>query len=256
MKIHLLGAHNIESRDSKFTCLLIDDILALDSGGLTSSLTFTEQQQLKAIVLTHQHYDHLRDIPGLAMNYFLTRYSIDIYSTQPVGDALNAHMFNNSLYRNFLQKPIDDPTIRFNVIEPYQSKQIAGYSILPVPVKHSVPTIGLQVTSSDGKTLFYTGDTGPGLSECWELVSPQVLIIEVSTTNQWESFCMESGHLTAGLLKEELISFRNIKGYIPRVIAVHMNPHLQHIIEPELKEVAANLDATITAGYEGMKIEL
>ena len=69
MKIHILGAHNCESKDTKLTSLVIDGRLVLDAGGLTSGLSLSDQEQLKAVLLTHQHYDHVRDIMALAMNF-------------------------------------------------------------------------------------------------------------------------------------------------------------------------------------------
>ncbi|GAH21991.1 unnamed protein product [marine sediment metagenome] len=82
MNIQVLGAHNCESQNSKFISLLIDDILVIDAGGLTSSLSFAAQQKIKAILLTHQHYDHIRDVPAIAMNFYLCGATINIYSTQ------------------------------------------------------------------------------------------------------------------------------------------------------------------------------
>ena len=38
MKIRFLGVHNIESDKAKLLSILIDDVLALDAGGLTSLL--------------------------------------------------------------------------------------------------------------------------------------------------------------------------------------------------------------------------
>ena len=65
MRIRVLGAHNCETRSTRLVTLLIDDILALDAGGLTSTLTVKAQKKLKGILLTHPHYDHIRDIPAL-----------------------------------------------------------------------------------------------------------------------------------------------------------------------------------------------
>jgi len=65
MNIQLLGVHNCESQNTKLTSLLIDDILVVDAGGLTSSLSFEAQRKLKAILLTHQHYDHIKDVPAI-----------------------------------------------------------------------------------------------------------------------------------------------------------------------------------------------
>ena len=256
MNIQVLGAHNCESQDSKFVSLLIDDALAIDGGGLTSSLSFLAQQKLKAIMLTHQHYDHIKDIPTLAMNLSLHGSTISIYSIQPVYDALTTHLLNGKLYPNFLERPQGKPTIKFTVIEPHKIEQIEGYSILAIEVNHSVPTVGYQITSADGKIVFYTGDTGPGLVGCWEYVLPQLLITEVTVPDRYEEFAQKLGHLTPSLLKQELISFRELKGYLPAVVVVHMNPKLEKEIAAEITVVAKALDSPINLAYEGMQLHL
>jgi ribonuclease BN (tRNA processing enzyme) len=256
MNIKFLGTHNRESQNTKFLTLLIDDCLALDAGGLTSSLPFEAQQKLKAILLTHQHYDHVRDIPAIAMNFYLSKATINIYSTSPVYDALAAHLLNGELYPNFLERPYGNPTIKFTVIQPHQTEQIEGYSVLAIPVNHPVPSVGYQVTSPDGEALFYTGDTGPGLADCWQEVSPQLLIVDVIAPNVYQEYFKESGHLTPGLLRQELTTFLELKGYLPSVVVVHMNPELEVEIKAEIAAIAKDLNIPITLGYEGMQLNL
>jgi len=256
MNIQVLGAHNCESQSSKLVSLLIDDALVIDAGGLTSSLSFPAQQKLKAILLTHQHYDHIRDIPAIAMNFFLREATINIYSILPVYNALATHLLSDELYPNFLERPEGNPTIKFTIIEPCKTEYIEGYSILATEVNHPIPTVGYQVTSPDGKIVFYTGDTGPGLAGCWEYVSPQLLIIEVTVPDKYEEFARKTGHLIPSLLKQELISFRELKGYLPRVVVVHMDPRFEKEIEAEITAVAEALDNSINLAYEGMQLHL
>jgi len=256
MNIQVLGAHNCESRNSKFISLLIDDVLAIDAGGLTSSLSFEAQQKLKAILLTHHHYDHVRDVPTIGMNFYLSGTTINVYATQSVYDALTTHLLNDKLYPNFLKQPQGKPAIKFTIIEPGKLEQIEGYSVLATPVNHSEPTVGYQVTSPDGKAVFYTSDTGPGLTDCWQKVSPQLLIIEVTLTNRYEEYAKESGHLTPALLEQELASFHGLKGYLPQVVLVHMNPNLEKEIAAEVAAVARALNNPITLAYEGMQLHL
>lgn len=256
MNIQVLGAHNCESQNSRLISLLIDDTIAIDAGSLTSSLSFSAQQRLKAILLTHQHYDHIRDVPTIAMNFALNGTTINIYSIQPVYDALATHLLNGKLYPKFLEQPQGNPTIKFTIVEPYQTEQIEGYNILAVPVNHSDPTVGYQVTSPDGKIALYTGDAGPGLAKCWEHVSPQLLITEVTAPDRYEEFAKEKGHLTPSLLKAELTIFRELKGYLPPVVVVHMNPRLEKEIEAEIAAVAKALNNSINLGYEGMQLHL
>ena len=256
MDIKILGAHNCESQSSRMVSLLIDGTVAIDAGALTSSLSFQAQQELKAILLTHHHYDHIRDIPAIGMNAFLHNTSIKIYSTRSVYDILAAHLMNNILYPDFLERPAGNPAIKFTSIEPHHNEQIEGYSVLALPVAHSELTVGYQVTSSDGKAVFCTGDTGPGLAECWKYVSPQLLITEVTAPDIYKEWASHNGHLTPSLLKQELISFQKLNGYLPRVVTVHMNPALEKEIVAEIAVIAETLKSSIMVGYEGMQIRI
>jgi len=254
MNIRLLGAHNLESQSTKYISLLIDDILAIDAGGLTSSLSFAAQQELKAVLLTHHHYDHVRDIPTIGMNLALQKRAINIYGTISTYEVLSTHLLDGKLYRKFLEQPEENPTFKFTIIEPGKAEQIEDYSVLAIPVNHVVPAVGYQITSADGKTVFYTSDTGPGLDDCWKDVSPQLLITEVTLPNSYEDFAIVKGHLTPALLKQELINFQEVKGYLPRVVVVHMTPWHEKEIESETVVVAEELGNSITLGYEGMKL--
>jgi ribonuclease BN (tRNA processing enzyme) len=256
MKIKILGAHNLESQNTRCVSMIIDGILALDAGSLTSGLSFTAQRKLQAVVLTHGHYDHIRDIPALAINLFMSKKSIDIYSNQAAIDIISKHLLNGKLYPEFMNNPAEKPTIRFNVFQPVQKIKIAGFDILPVPVKHAIPTMGIQITSAAGKSVFYTSDTGPGLEDCWRQASPDLLITEVTFLNKKQEFAIKSGHLTASLLKDELESFRKIKGYLPRVLIIHTDPTEEKQTAEELAAVERALDIRLTLAREGMQIEL
>jgi cAMP phosphodiesterase len=256
MKIRVLGAHNCERQNLKLISLLVDGVLAMDASAITASLSLEEQQKIKAILLTHQHYDHVKDIPTLGMNLFLSRAATKVYSISAVYEVLTRHLLNDELYPNFLQKPSANPTLKFSIIEPLRAEPIEDYTILPVPVNHSVPAVGYQVTAADGQALFYIGDTGPGLAGCWRHVSPQLLIIEVTASDKYTEWAAKSGHLTPRLLKQELQSFQEIKGYLPPVVAVHMNPSLEGEIATEIAAVAEALNSSITLGYEGMQVSL
>jgi ribonuclease BN (tRNA processing enzyme) len=256
MDIKILGAHNSESNDTRFISLLIDDVLAIDAGGLTSGLSFDAQKKIKAILITHQHYDHIRDLPGLIHGFYLSGENITMYSTLPTYEVLTTHLFSGKIYPNFLERPEGNPTARYNIINSNEEIEIEGYRILAVPVNHSDPTVGYQVQSQDDKVLFYTGDTGPDLIGCWEKISPQLLIIEVTAPNRFEEKAAESGHLTPALLKRELLCFKEMKGYFPHVVAVHMAPELEEEIKAEIMTVSEEIKLPITIGFEGMQLHL
>ena len=256
MELEILGAHNCESRDTKLTSLLVDQTIAIDAGGLTSSLTFSAQQQIKAILITHHHFDHIRDLATFGMNTYMVG-PTNIYALDSVLGVISTHLLNEVLYPDFRNKPFPDkPSLKFCPLEPNNEVLIEGYAVLPLPVNHNVPTIGYQVTSPDKKSLFYTGDTGRNSSSLWQAVSPGLLITEVTMPNRFEFVAQASGHLTPRLLKEELLDFRRTKGYLPLVVTVHMSPQLEGEIGDEVAQVAKELGATITLGYEGMRIAI
>ncbi len=252
MKVRFLGAHNTESRLTRMTSLLIDDVLALDAGGLTSSLSFEEQLKLKAVLLTHQHFDHIRDIPALAMNLWLRRASIDVYSIRQVRDALADNLANGTIYPSFLA--FENGPVNFHVIEPTAGFEAGGYQVLPLSVPHSVDAVGYLVVSG-GKSVFFTGDTGPGLSRLWRYVSPGLLVAEVTAPDRLTGFVREKGHLTPSLLGEELEDFKEARGYLPQVVTVHMNPDLETEIKADIA-AARKLGASITPAFEGMEVIL
>jgi len=256
LNIRILGAHNTETQTARSVCLLIDEILTIDAGGLTSNLSITDQQKLKAILLTHQHYDHIRDVPSIAVNLFLKGGSIKLYSTPDVLTSIEAHLLNGKIYPKFQELPEAKPTVNLSLIVPYKPETIEGYDILAVPVNHSDTTVGYQVSNAQGKAMFYTADTGPGLFKCWKYVSPQLLIAEVTFPNRYAEFATNTGHLTPTFLNEELIKFRELKGYLPRVIVVHMDPTLEKEIEDEVAVVAKALNASITIAHEDMQLHV
>jgi ribonuclease BN (tRNA processing enzyme) len=256
MNIRILGAHNCESRDTKCISILIDDRLVIDAGGLTSSLSIPEQQKLRAILLTHQHYDHIRDIPMIALNLYRQGSHIQVYATPDVRANIETNFLDGKLYPKFHEVPKESPTLSFNPIALYDFQRIEGYGILAVPVQHDGTTVGYQVSNADGKAMFYTADTGPGLIDCWKYVSPQLLIIEVTVSNNYRKFATNTGHLTPSLVNEELSKFRELKGYLPQIVAVHMDPVLEREIREELAVVAKALNTPITIAHEGMQINL
>jgi len=242
MELEILGAHNCESAEARLTSLLIDGVLALDAGGLTSTLPLEAQRGLKAVLLTHQHFDHIRDLATLGMNLY-GRGSIELYATQSVLDMVGSHIFNDELYVDFSRRPSPRPTFKMCPLEPYREEMIHGYAVLPLPVNHSVPTVGYQITSGDDKCLFYTGDTGRNHPSLWQAVSPQLLVTEVTMPTSYQEMATSAGHLTPRLLREELLEFRREKGYLPHIVIIHMNPQLEAEIRSEVEEVARELGA-------------
>ena len=256
MEIEILGAHNCESPDTRLVSLLIDHTLVIDAGSITSSLPLSAQQGLKAVLLTHHHFDHIRDLATLGMNLYPWG-TVELHALESALSAVCAHLFTNEIYIDFGHRPTPErPTFKLCPLEPYREVTIHGYAVLPLPVNHAVPTVGYQITARGEKSFFFSADTGRNPPSLWQALSPQLLIMEVTLPNSHQSVALDSGHLTPQMLKEELAEFKRVRGFLPPVVTVHMSPELESEIRQELEQVAAELGVEITLGYEGMRIVL
>jgi len=241
----------------RLVSFVIDDILAVDAGCLSSELSYSEQEKIKAILLSHGHYDHIRGVPAFAFNN--TDQTTRILASDKTLKILSTHFINGVLYPKFTEKIpffLEKPSLKFEAIESHKSVDVEGYQVLPLPVNHTIDTVGFEITSKDGKKVFYTGDTGPGLSAIWKYISPQLIITDVTFPNRLEKRAKNSKHLCPKLLKEELLEFHRIKEYFPHVILIHLFPKFEEEIKEQAKELSKELDISIDIAYEGKEIKI
>jgi Cft2 family RNA processing exonuclease len=251
MRIKFLGVHHEESKNSRLIGFVIDNIMAVDAGTLTSELTFSEQEKIKAILLSHGHYDHIRSVPSFIFSN--RKRSTKVYASSQTLKILSSHLFDGIIYPNFTEKTpfLKKPPIQLKPLKPFSTYNIIGYRVLPLPINHIAGSLGFEITSKDGKKIFYTGDSGVGLSALWEHISPELLIIDVTFPNQFVSVAKDANHLCPRTLKKELIEFRRIKGYSPQVVLVHLSPKYEDVIKREIKKISKELKFSISIACEG-----
>ncbi|HEX2173127.1 MAG TPA: MBL fold metallo-hydrolase, partial [Dehalococcoidia bacterium] len=259
MKVRIVGAHQAESRDTGFVSLLIDGHLALDASSLAGRLTLEEQRAIRWVVLSHYHYDHVKDLPTICFNsvpYGLEyRASKDVYASEVVADRVGRYLMNGDSWPDFRDRPSAHPAARFHPIEAYQDYQVGDYTIRCVPSVHKVPTLAIQV-SRDGRSVLYSGDAGPGSALNWTDLDPDHVVTEVTFSNDQSEVARAALHYTPELLGADLRGFRERKGYLPPITAVHMNPIYEDRIRQELAALSRELDTPIEAGREDQVIEV
>ena len=246
MKIRVLGAHNLETPNTKHTCFLIDDALAIDAGSLTSTLTADEKDRLRTILLTHRHFDHVRDLPSLGLQTMDNGLTIDVYGLPDTLDAISTRLLDGLLYPNFTLRPTPDrPKYRLHPISPNRPVNILDFQVTPLSVPHGAPAVGFLVRKGS-TTAAFTGDTGGGLLPFLaHEPPPQLLFVEVTYSNDGEDRARASQHLTPSLLHDELKSAQRQGLPLPPIVAVHRDPRHEPAIIQQLAQISQTLNTPI-----------
>ena len=258
MEVRILGSYMLESRDTRHTCFLIDRILGLDAGSLASALSAQEQAQVTTILLTHQHYDHVQDIPTLGLSTLNEPGSIDVYSLPETLAAVHGHLLNGSVYPD-LTEPLnsDTPKYKFHSLEPEKVLPVLDYLVKPVTVPHTVPTVGFIVKAKGGSCVAYTGDAGGGLLPFFrDPLSPQVVFMDVTFPTRLVDLARLTGHLTPALVREQLLLALREDLVLPRLVAVHFHPDYRAEVTDELGLVAQELGLDLTFAHDGMLLSV
>ncbi len=250
----MLGAHQLETRNTRLTSFVIDGVLAVDAGSLTSGLTLEEQDSVEAVLITHHHFDHCRDLLTFGLNTWGR--TTNVHACHEVLQSLSANLVNGALYPDHTRSPADCPSLRFNALEPQRENGVGDYSVMPIRVPHGPPTYGFQVTGPGGSRFFYSGDTGPGFSEGWGLLSLGVCFVETSYPDRMAPEAQARGHLTPGLLASEMRKIEAEYGNLPEVWAVHLNPRYEEETRKDLLAASRGLGVEIGAAYEGLELEV
>jgi len=213
VRIQVLGSFGGDAPGCRMTSFLIDDALAVDAGSITSVLPIDRQREVRHILLSHAHMDHIASLPFLIENSFADGIqSISIYSTRTVLANMREHLFNNDTWPDFSRIPNHlYPSLRFIEIEPEVPFAIEGLASGPaqvtaIAVSHSVPTVGFLIEQGSSRLLF-TSDTGP-TERIWQVANgqpvPDLLITECSFPSRLQRIADLSRHLTPATLRAEL----------------------------------------------------
>lgn len=238
MKLQVLGCHGGELPSCRTTCFLVDDVLALDAGALTSTLSLEQLCKVDDILVGHSHFDHVKDLPLLADLVIGRRDKpVTIHASRECAKALREYMFNNALWPDFTQIPTRKaPVLRIKSFRAGSTFQIGRYTVQSIPVSHPVESCGFVL--SDGKmSLAMSGDTGP-TDRLWKVLNQvknlKALLVETSFPNALQKLADLSGHLTPATVRSELAKFHRNGA---EVLIYHLKPAFVSQLKRELAEL-------------------
>jgi ribonuclease BN (tRNA processing enzyme) len=237
MKLRVLGCSGAEFPGHNPPAFLIDRKILLDGGTIGAQLSESEQWEIKDILITHSHLDHIKGIPFLADNIVIKnkRHSITLFGIKETLTALRENLLNDKLWPDFTKiSAAIDPVIKLKNVSVGRAFRIGDYTIKACRVNHTVSAVGYAVKDRTGRVLLYTGDTGP-TDEIWH-IAPKIdaVIVEVSFPNKMEMLAKKTGHLTSKLLAVELEKMKNFHG---RVFVTHPKPQYIDCIKKEIHQI-------------------
>lgn len=242
----MIGCHGGETPRHRTSAFLLNEALAIDAGSLTSGLEVEEQVKIEACIVSHAHFDHIRDLSTLADNRCqMQAPPLTIAATRETLRVLREHFFNGVLWPDFAQIPsVEEPTIRYLELLPERPTLIAGHTVRAVMVAHTIESASF-IIEGPGGAVGYSGDTGP-TDRMWEVLNEQhdlkALLMEVSFPNREQRLATVSGHHTPQTLAADLRKYRS-PADLPTLL-YHIKPVFQAEVEKEC------------AALQGMNLEV
>jgi cAMP phosphodiesterase len=232
--LRVIGCHGGETPKHRTSAFVLDDRVAIDAGSLTSGMELKAQCALEAVLVSHAHLDHIRDLATIADNRSQNATApLVVAGTRATLGILKKHFFNGLLWPDFSTIPKGRPAIRYLEIKHEKPIVIAGYEVCAVPVSHTIACCGFTIRGRDG-VLAYSGDTGP-TDRLWEVLNEtedlKALLMEVSFPNSEASLAHVSGHHTPATLADDLKKLA-LRKELPTLL-YHIKPSFQAAVERE-----------------------
>lgn len=226
MKVHVIGSSGtypapgrpaagflIEHAGTRVWC---------DAGPGTFMAMPVDTDLIDAIVVSHQHPDHCSDLFTAfhAWTYRPDpRTRIPLHAPEAVWERITAFLDKG-------QGSVLDTTFEFTPAATGDRVSLGSLEVTFTEMDHSVPTVGSR-WEADNRSLFYTGDTGPG--GVWRDTAEgvNVLLSEASyqESNKNSDYPMHMSAAEAGQIARDLGVDRLVLTHIPPYLDVARSVH-------------------------------
>ncbi len=230
------------------TCFVIDDAVAIDAGSLAMAASPLQQRQIRNVVLTHAHLDHIAGLPLYIDDLFSTLTEpIIVHATQPVIDILERDIFNWSVYPRFseLSNSIG-PVLKYEAFGEAEEFTVRNLTLRAIEVNHKVPSTGFLISDST-TTIALSGDTA-GTDGFWSMVNAaddmSAILLECAFPDELDELAVVSHHLTPRRMALELEKCdRDCPVYV-----VNLKPMFREKIVDEIDRLNLNSVTVLEVG--------
>ncbi len=117
-----------------------------------------QMSDLRNVILTHQHLDHVGGVPALA----IASIPLSVYALAETHAAVHAlmHACFPEFFKPDLELPVE-PDIRPVTVAAGERRAIGGFTVAFFAVEHRVPTIAVRVEQG-GRIFAFSADGVPG----------------------------------------------------------------------------------------------
>ncbi len=209
MDIKILGCSGNYVGRHRTTCFQVDESLLIDAGTITDVIRRKDLPNIKRIILTHSHMDHLKGLFSFLDELLMMGgHSVELVSAAPVIEIISDNLFNNLIWPDFTVIPTEaNAVVKLRNIPVGKPSLIDGVTVRPVPMNHTVYTVGYVIKRPGGEGFMFTADTGP-TEEFWEIACQEKnvgsIIADVSFPDRLADLARVSGHMTPSILMETI----------------------------------------------------
>jgi len=232
------GKDGCASPRQHLSCFIVNDYVSIDAGSLAMAANCEQKQNIRDIVLTHAHLDHIAGLPLFIDDLFASlREPVRIHAAAEVIKVLERDIFNWSVYPRFSELSNENGAVlEYKAFEIGREFFIGDLRFTAVGVNHKVPTVGLIV--SDEKTsIAFSGDTAE-MDGFWHKVNEinhlDALLIECAFPDELKDLAQVSHHLTPDKLKSELLKFKHVNCPI---YVINIKPMYREEIVAQIKKL-------------------
>ena len=217
---------------------MIDDRVAIDAGSLATSVSDAQRENIRDVLLTHAHLDHIAGLPLFIDDLFANLIEpVRVHARREVIEVLERDVFNWAVYPRFSElQNGNGPVLEYREIGANDFFDVAHLEIRSVDVNHKVISSGFVVRGDD-KSIALSGDTAE-MDAFWEVINGtqglSALLIECAFPNDLGDLADISHHLTPNRLARELDKFQNKD--CP-VYVVNLKPMYRETIIEEIRSL-------------------